>query len=159
VIFVTSRSHETDIASMLNQGADDYVVKPVAANVLLARVRSLLRRAYHRDPIGTKLTYEEFEFDQRAKHVTVRGKPVTLTHKEFNLAFLLFQHLDRPVSRQHILDVIWKQSVDIPSRTMDTHMSLLRAKLGLRPENGYRLTPIYGYGYRLSRLDTADEPT
>ncbi len=47
---------------------------------------------------------------------------------------------------------MWKQATDIPSRTMDTHISMLRTKLGLRPENGYRLAPIYGYGYRLERV-------
>jgi DNA-binding response OmpR family regulator len=66
---------------------------------------------------------------------------------------LLFQHLGRPVSRAHILSTVWKQSVGIPSRTMDTHMSVLRSKLGLRPDQGYRLTPIYGYGYLFERLD------
>ncbi|MGV2287359.1 response regulator transcription factor [Trinickia sp. YCB016] len=153
VLFMTSRSRETDITSMLNIGADDYVVKPVPAAVLLARVGALLRRAYQLNPAVTKEVFGEFEFDLSAKHVRVKGAAVTLTQKEFELALLLFQHLSRPLSRAHILDVIWKQAADIPSRTMDTHVSMLRAKLGLRPENGYRLTPIYGYGYRLERLE------
>ena len=132
VLFMTSRSRETDIASMLNKGADDYVVKPVASGVLLARVRSLLRRAYQLNQMATKEIFGEFEFE---------------------LALLLFRHLSQPLSRAHILEAIWRQDVDIPSRTMDTHVSMLRAKLGLRPEHGYRLTPIYGYGYRLERSD------
>ena len=158
VLFMTSRGRETDITSILNTGADDYLVKPVSAGVLLARVGSLLRRAYYLKPPATKEVFGEFEFDLGAKHVVVRGTAVSVTQKEFELALLLFQHLSRPLSRAHILDVIWKQATDIPSRTMDTHVSMLRSKLGLRPEHGYRLTPIYGYGYRLERIEAGTPP-
>ncbi len=153
VLFMTSRSRDTDITSILNTGADDYVVKPVSAGVLLARVGSLLRRAYQINTSAVKEIFDDYEFDLGARHVVVRGTPVAVTQKEFDLALLLFQHLSRPLSRAHILDVIWKRATDIPSRTMDTHVSVLRTKLGLRPENGYRLTPIYGYGYRLERME------
>jgi DNA-binding response OmpR family regulator len=153
VLFMTNRSREADIALMLNNGADDYIVKPVSAPVLLARVGSLLRRAYQLHAPALKEAFGDYEFDLKSRLVSVAGKPVALTQKEFDLALLLFQHLSRPLSRAHILDVIWKQSDDIPSRTMDTHVSMLRSKLGLRPENGYRLTPIYGYGYRLERIE------
>jgi DNA-binding response OmpR family regulator len=156
VLFMTNRSRETDIAAMLNSGADDYVVKPVAEPVLIARVGSLLRRAYQMHPPTLKETFGSYEFDVKSRQATVAGRTVALTQKEFDLALLLFQHMSRPLSRAHILDVIWKQSSDIPSRTMDTHVSMLRSKLGLRPENGYRLTPIYGYGYRLERVDGDD---
>jgi DNA-binding response OmpR family regulator len=153
VLFMTSRSRDTDITSILNTGADDYVVKPVSAGILLARVGSLLRRAYQINSTALKEIFDDYEFDLSARHVVVRGTPVAVTQKEFDLALLLFQHLSRPLSRAHILDVIWKRATDIPSRTMDTHVSVLRSKLGLRPENGYRLTPIYGYGYRLERIE------
>ena len=152
VIFMTSRGGESDIVSMLNAGADDYVVKPVAASVLLARVGSLLRRTYQINSAAVKATFGDFEFDANAKQVHVKQQLVSLTQKEFELALLLFQHLNRPLSRAHIVDMVWKQTVDIPTRTMDTHVSMLRSKLGLRPENGYRLTPIYGYGYRLEQI-------
>jgi DNA-binding response OmpR family regulator len=153
VLFMTSRSRETDITLMLNMGADDYVVKPVSGALLLARVSSLLRRAYPRDPAATRECYGDFEFDLKARQVLLRGQPAPLTQKEFELALLLFQYLNRPLSRAHILDRVWKQATDIPSRTMDTHVSMLRTKLGLRPEHGYRLTPIYGYGYRLETVE------
>jgi len=156
VLFMTSRSREADIAQMLNAGADDYVVKPVSATVLTARVNSLLRRTYQLHVPALKETFGEYEFDLKSRQASVHGRLVSLTQKEFDLALLLFQHLSRPLSRAHILDVIWKQTDDIPSRTMDTHVSMLRSKLGLRPENGYRLTPIYGYGYRLERIEGED---
>jgi len=156
VLFMTSRAREADITSMLNTGADDYVVKPVSAGILVARIGSLLRRAYQINAVAAKEIFDDFEFDLGAKQVMVKGTAVSLTQKEFELGLLLFQHLSRPLSRTHILDVIWKQATDVPSRTMDTHISMLRSKLGLRPENGYRLTPIYGYGYRLERVDKGD---
>jgi len=152
VLFMTCRAREDDVTSMLNAGADDYVVKPVSAALLLARIGSLLRRSYQTNTAPSRELFNDFEFNSSAKEVSINGNIVCLTQKEFELGLLLFQHLGRPLSRTHILDVIWKQATDIPSRTMDTHISMLRSKLGLRPENGYRLTPIYGYGYRLEHV-------
>ncbi|MEM5436032.1 response regulator transcription factor [Paraburkholderia diazotrophica] len=134
---------------------DDCLVKPISAATLLARVGMLLRGTGQKLAAG-KEVFGEYEFEPGSKRVHVRGQPVTLTHKEFELALLLFKHLSRPLSRSHILDAIWKQAATIPSRTMDTHVSMLRTKLGLRPENGYRLMPIYGYGYRLERIENGD---
>lgn len=152
IIFMTSRDDEAGITQILNAGADDYVVKPVSGPILRARIGSLLRRAYPVNPEATVREFDQFRFDVNLKQAYVGDKAVSLTQKEFELALLLFQHLDRPLSRAHILDLVWKQATDIPSRTMDTHISMLRTKLGLRPENGYRLAPIYGYGYRLERV-------
>ena len=83
----------------------------------------------------------------------IGGTTVTLTRKGFELASLLFRHLDQPLPRAYILETIWKRSVDMPSRTMDTHVSMLRSKLGLRPEIGYRLMPVCGFGYQLERIE------
>ncbi|ARL01951.1 response regulator transcription factor [Burkholderia pseudomallei] len=156
IIFMTSRDDEAGITQILNAGADDYVVKPVSGPILRARIGSLLRRAYPVNAESSIREFDNYKFDANLKQAYVGDKPVSLTQKEFELALLLFQHLDRPLSRAHILDLVWKQATDIPSRTMDTHISMLRTKLGLRPENGYRLAPIYGYGYRLERVMQGD---
>ncbi|PLZ03829.1 DNA-binding response regulator [Burkholderia sp. WAC0059] len=155
VIFMTNRGRDIDVALMLNSGADDYVVKPVSALVLTARVGALLRRAYGSQQPELTKTFGVYAFDLAARQASVDGCPVYLTHKEFDLALMLFQRLGQPLSRAHIFEAIWRQAEDIPSRTMDTHISVLRSKLNLRPENGFRLTPIYGYGYRLERVDAA----
>ena len=155
VIFVTARGREDDITSILNAGADDYLIKPVTSGVLLARVSALLRRAYAINPVATKEVFCDFEFDLSSKQVLKGGVPIPLTQREFALALLLFQNLGRPLSRAHIAELVWKQAPDVSSRTMDTHVSLLRTKLGLRPEGGYRLAPVYGYGYRLEQLAAA----
>src|SRR5580692_8398238 len=81
VLFMTSRGRETDITSILNTGADDYLVKPVSGPVLLARVGSLLRRAYFLKPPASKEVFGEFEFDLGAKQVIVGGSPIALTQK------------------------------------------------------------------------------
>ncbi|SIT41355.1 Two component transcriptional regulator, winged helix family [Paraburkholderia ribeironis] len=159
VIFMTAYGREDDITSILDAGADDYLVKPVGAGVLLARVSALLRRVYAMNPVATKELFGEFEFDLPAGQVSKNGVPVPLTQREFALALLLFQNLGRPLSRAHVAELVWRQAADVPSRTMDTHISCLRTKLGLRPENGYRLAPIYGYGYRLEQLAAAGSAT
>ncbi|MBP0592537.1 response regulator transcription factor [Paraburkholderia sp. LEh10] len=143
-------------AASPNTDADDYLIRPLSAAALLSRVGLLLRGVFQNQPAAGKEVFGEYEFEPGAKRVHVRGNAVTLTHKEFELALLLFKHLSRPLSRSHILQSIWKQAAGIPSRTMDTHVSMLRTKLGLRPENGYRLMPIYGYGYRLERIEKGD---
>lgn len=152
IIFVTAYVRENDITSMLNAGADDYLVKPVTSDMLRARVSALLRRVYASDSVATKEVFGDFEFDRSSGLASKGSVPVALTPREFALALLLFQNLGRPLSRAHITELIWKRVVEISSRTMDTHISMLRSKLGLRPETGYRLAPVYGYGYRLEQL-------
>lgn len=159
VMFMTAYKRETDIMSILNAGADDYVIKPVSAGVLLARVSSLLRRAYKINAGTARETFGNFEFDRPSAQVLCNGVPVHLRLREFTLALLLFQNLGRPLSRSHILEMVWKQASDIPSRTLDTHISVIRTKLGLRPENGYRLAPVYGYGYCLEQIGETLSPS
>ena len=106
--------------------------------------------------MAKKEVFDDFEFESGSNRVFVRGNSVTLTHKEFELALLLFKHMSQPLSRSNILDAIWNQCRRSRSRSMDTHVSMVRTKLGLRPKNGYRLTPIYGFGYRLDRIEESE---
>ena len=152
VLFLTSRSVESDIVQMLNAGADDYILKPVSRPVLLARVEALLRRIYMSQNEVTEETYGIYRFDLTTQTALVSDIPAVLTQKEFELALLLFRNLSRPLSRTHIRESVWRQDVDIPSRTIDTHVSQIRSKLVVRPQNGYRITPIYSYGYRLEKV-------
>jgi len=153
ILLLTNRISDEDAVTALRSGADDYVTKPFQPAVLLARVEALARRS----SVNLSRTTESFgayEFELGSKTVRLRGVPVRLTPKEFNLALLLFRNLNRAVSRTYIFETIWGIDPDLSTRTLDIHASKIRAKLELKPENGYRLAPVYGYGYRLEEFLT-----
>lgn len=151
-LILTSRSSEEDIVTGLSAGADDYVVKPVTPPVLLARVDAIARRAYPPPPAGGVEKFGAYTFDSRTEEVSVEGQNVSLTAKEFALALLLFRNVHRALSRSYIFETLWGRNPDLPTRTLDTHVSNVRVKLNLRPSNGFKLVPIYAYGYRLEAL-------
>ncbi|WP_174273910.1 response regulator transcription factor [Sphingomonas bacterium] len=152
VLFVTSRGEERDIVEALNMGADDYVVKPVQTGEVLARVGALFRRSYPSKGKDIE-AFENYRFEQKTTSVMIGEEQIVLTPKEFGLALLLFQNLDRALSRAYILEKVWGRNPDLLTRTLDAHISRIRVKLALRPETGFRLLPVYSYGYRLERLN------
>ena len=155
VLFMTLRSAEEDIVNALNAGADDYMIKPLRRGELMARVQALLRRAYPRQAEEAVFVFNQFEFDEKRMVVRRDQEIIAVTQKEFYLALLFFRNLGRPLSRSHILESVWGRDSEIPSRTMDTHVSRIRSKLNIRPDQGFRLTPVYSYGYRLERVSSA----
>jgi len=160
VLFTTARDNEEDIVAALTAGADDYLVKPLRKQELLARIDALARRAGRAAAPGSGLKVAEFEIDVDRRVITRNGARVDLTQKDFDLATFLFRNVGNLVSRGHILESVWGRSPDLNTRTVDTHVSRLRSKLGLLPENGWRLSAIYQHGYRLERLGTGqDAPT
>jgi two-component system response regulator RegX3 len=152
VLFVTVRDSEQDIVFALENGADDYMVKPVRRQELNARVRALLRRAY---PVEEQkqLSFPPFEIDIQRSEVRKNGNKIELTPKEFELTVTLFRNMGRLLSRGHLQETVWGRSADLATRTVDTHVSQVRKKLDLKPESGYRVVPVYNYGYRLERLE------
>jgi DNA-binding response OmpR family regulator len=152
VIMLTGRTGDEDIVHGLDTGADDYVTKPLVPSVLRARVEALLRRSYGTNDQPKVEEFGDHRFDPLTMTVTFRGDPITLTAKEFGLALVLFRNLNRPLSRAYIMETVWGRNPDIPSRTLDAHVSQIRGRLGLRPENGLRLASVYSFGYRLERL-------
>lgn len=157
IIVLTSRSDDQDVAFALDAGADDFITKPSSSEVIRARVTAALRRT--RASNGEERIERRgiFSFDRLDFSVAYGGNTVRLTPKEFTLALLFFDNLQRPLSRGYILQRIWNNTVDLSTRTLDMHVSKIRSKLCLRPENGYRLQTISGYGYRLDTYHgTAD---
>lgn len=151
ILFLTNRGDERDVVAALGAGADDYMVKPTRVQELMARVRALLRRSYPQAQV-TALQLGGFRLDLVARSASWQGERVELRPKEFELAQLLFAHCGRLLSRAHLVEQVWGHAADLPSRSLDTHMHALRAKLGLRPERGYRLAAVYGQGYRLEEV-------
>ena len=151
VLFVTVRDSEQDIVFALENGADDYMVKPARRQELLARVHALLRRAYPREE-EKHLSFPPFEIDISRGEILRNGEKIELTPKEFELTVVLFRNVGRLLSRGHLQEAVWGRSGDLVTRTVDTHVSQVRKKLDLRVETGFRVVPVYNYGYRLEQI-------
>lgn len=158
VIFVTSRDNEADIVYALQQGADDYLTKPIKPMELVARLNALARRSHLDAPEKTNiLTVGPFKLDGHRSCIIKDDKEIIdLTQKEYDLVEFLFQHIGQLLSRQKILENVWGHRAELNTRTVDTHVSRIRNKLGLFPDQGWRLTAIYQHGYRLERLEELD---
>ena len=152
VIGLAARYDEQFVIDALEAGADDIVVKPPRIGELRARLNARWRRHAQGPGPGHSFSYDRFRFDLQLQQVRMRDRPVELTQKEFQLALLLLRHVGTPLSRSHIREVVWGRDSEVPSRTMDTHVSRVRSKLALRPGDGYLLAPVYGFGYRLEHL-------
>lgn len=147
VIFCTSRSDEDAAADILRLGADDYMAKPIRYMEFMARVQALLRRRYneHASPLrgGT------IEIDTEARRIRLGGNEVDLTQREFDLAVMFLRNIGRVLPREELMSKVWVRDTEVDTRTVDTHASRLRKKLGLAGESGMVLTSVYGQGYRL----------
>jgi DNA-binding response OmpR family regulator len=159
VLFTTSRDSEQDIVFALTHGADDYMIKPVKPQETIARINALLRRSAPADSGNDVIEAPPYLFDARSRSLSVNNQPVELTQKEYDLAVFLFRHAGRLLSRSYLMENIWGMNSGLQTRTVDTHISRIRKKLGLGPEVGWRLSSVYQHGYRLEQIDTKDSET
>jgi DNA-binding response OmpR family regulator len=153
IIMMTARSGKDDIVLGLEAGADDFIVKPESDGVILARTAALTRRLASRSSEARIETFGAFHFDNLESRVSYGSQSAQLTAKEYALAKLFFENLNRPLSRAYLLQTVWNSVADLPTRTLDVHTSKIRQKLNLRPESGYRLQTVFGFGYRLEHHD------
>ena len=153
ILIVTLRSEEADIVEGLACGADDFMIKPIRAGELRARIAALLRRAY---PLTAQsvLDFGPYRFLTTTNGIEMDGQPVEVTHREYTLALTLFQNQGRLLSRDHLREVVWGHNAEVQSRSLDTHVSRLRNLLNLRAGQPYSISAIYGYGYRLDVPET-----
>jgi len=158
VIFVTGRSQEADLVQGLQSGADDYIVKPLRPAELLARVAALLRRSQSTLPDQVPFAVGPYNIDPAGRTIALHGEAILLAPKEFELAQLFFRNLGRLLSRDVLAESVWNREIPATSRTLDTHLSNIRQKLRLRPENGMRLASSYALGYRLELVNDNNAP-
>jgi DNA-binding response OmpR family regulator len=144
IIVVTARGEESDRVLALDEGADDYLVKPFGLAELLARIRAVLRRGQRAG--GEVLRHGPLMVDLRTRKVTVNGGDVALTPKEFAILECLATDPGRLVSRQEIVERAWDEHWYGPTKVLDVHMAALRKKLGIPS----LIETVYGHGFRLA---------
>ncbi len=150
VLFLTARGRMEDRVRGLALGGDDYLIKPFGVDELLARVRALLRRVERRaTPEPSVIRLGAFEMDFGRCRAVRDGQTVHLSPKEMAMLRLLAEAGGAVVSREQFLDVVWGVTAFPTTRTVDTHMASLRAKVELQPENPQYLKTVHGVGYRL----------
>jgi DNA-binding response OmpR family regulator len=150
VILLTARADEVDRVVGLELGADDYVVKPFSPRELVARVRSVLRRASGGAAApDAPLVFDGLVIDPRSREVTTPAGPVTLTPKEFDLLLTLARSPRQVFSRRQLLAQVWDSAPEYQdTATVTVHVGRLRQKLAADPQSPRWLTTVWGVGYR-----------
>jgi DNA-binding response OmpR family regulator len=154
VIVATARDDEPSIVEVLELGADDHVSKPYGAAQLDARIRAVLRRAaaVAASPAAA-IVIGELVVRPAAREVTLSGRPVELTAREFDLLCYLADRVDTVVTKQELLTEVWRQPYHASDRTVDVHLSWLRRKLGDTAQQPRYLHTVRGVGVKLATPD------
>ena len=144
VLMLTARAEEQDELQGFSLGADEYIAKPFSPKVLIARIDAILKRTAANTE-GEVLEIAGIRLDERAHEVTVDGKKVELSFKEFELLRYFLENQGIALSREKILNHVWNYDYFGDARTIDTHVKKLRAKMG---EKGALIRTIWGMGYK-----------
>lgn len=157
VIMVTARGEDFEKIMGLDIGADDYIIKPFSAGEVMARVRAILRRMQPREEKTAHNIYRHsnlmIDLDKYA--VTVNGSEVPLTKKEVELLWTLAKNSSKVFSRDNLLDSLWGYDYYGDSRTVDSHIKRMRAKLDKFEHPGWEIKTIWGVGYRFEEKANA----
>lgn len=145
IIMLTARSDERDELLGFELGVDEYISKPFSPKILVARVEAILRRTNQLEE-EEKLEADGIILDKAAHSVTIDGKPVELSYKEFELLAFFMENKGIALSREKILNSVWNYDYFGDARTIDTHVKKLRSKMG---EKGDLIKTIWGMGYKL----------
>lgn len=145
LIFLSAKGEEWDKIHGLKLGGDDYIVKPFMPGELLARVESVLRRAYSKRTAPDILKIGPLVIDNESHKIKLNGTPLSLTRKEFGLLRILAKNNGRVYSREQLLHHVWKDNEQSSERTVDTHIKTLRLKMG---SDGDLIETVWGIGYK-----------
>jgi DNA-binding response OmpR family regulator len=153
IVVCSALSSEENVSDILRAGADDFIAKPIRYMEFTARIEALLR---HCHATGTpRLRVGNIEIDFNTQTILLGGADAGLTQREFDLATLFLSNIGRIFSRDELLKSLWPGEIAIDTRTVDTHSSRVRRKLGLDGSSGLVLSSVYGKGYRLDTVQTA----
>lgn len=145
IIMLTARTDERDELQGFQLGVDEYIAKPFSPKILVARVEAILRRTNQMTD-GEVLSYGGISIDQAAHVVTIDGKAIDLSFKEFELLTYFMENKGIALSREKILNSVWNYDYFGDARTIDTHVKKLRSKMG---EKGDMIKTVWGMGYKL----------
>ncbi|MCH0540230.1 response regulator transcription factor [Streptomyces sp. MUM 203J] len=144
IIAITARDTELDRVLGLQAGSDDYMVKPYGFRELMARIEAVMRRVRPHSPAAHVITSGPLSIDARTRQVSLDGRLIEVTRKEFDLLYLLASQPETVVSRKQLMTQVWDDSWSRPGRTIDTHVSSLRGKLG----SSRWIITVRGVGFR-----------
>jgi two-component system response regulator RegX3 len=151
IIILSARGEEADRVVGLELGADDYVVKPFSAREVIARIRAVLRRAQAPAAGGDgPIEIGAVRLDPSRRAVSLRGEPLELARKEFDLLALLMREAGTVVSRERLIDEVWDVNWFGSTKTLDVHVSALRKKLGDDPSSSRYIHTVRGVGFRFA---------
>ena len=147
IIFLTARDATEDKVRGLTMGGDDYVTKPFSLEELVARIRTILRRAGLSEPDSGRLVFEDLELDEETREVTRAGRAVELSATEYRLLHYMMLNPRRVLTRSQILDHVWDYDFGGDARVLETYISYLRRKL--KPHGSQLIHTVRGVGYAL----------
>jgi DNA-binding response OmpR family regulator len=156
ILMLTARGAPTDRIVGLELGADDYLPKPFEPRELLARLRAILRRRKTPGSPSAALRFGRLEIDRDARVVRVDGEERPLTGYQFDLLVALAEHAGRVLSRETLLDLVKGESLEAFDRSIDVHVSRIRAAIEADPKKPRRIITVRGAGYVFAKLQDGD---
>ncbi|MDR0367575.1 MAG: response regulator transcription factor [Bacteroidales bacterium] len=146
IIFLTAKDTENDMLTGFSVGGDDYISKPFSVKEVIARVKAVLKR---QKTTEDKFILNQFIIDFNSKELFIHAQKIDLTKTEYRLLTLLIQNRNRVISREEIIDNVWKETPFITERTVDVHITRLRKKIG-KYASCVSNQPGFGYRFNIS---------
>ena len=154
IIMITARGEDYEKIMGLEIGADDYIVKPFSPGEIIARINAILRRITPKNDESAKIfTFDNLEIDLNNFTVKINDEIISLTKKEIEILWTLATNQNKVFTRENLLDLIWGFDYFGESRTVDTHIKRLRAKLDNYKHEKWNIKTIWGVGYKFDVLE------